>query len=226
MEPNHNYLSVVYSEASHPFNEYPDQLTRHLVSKYSLTSDHKLLEVGCGRGDFLRGFIRSGIQCYGVDQSDIAKKICPEAEIRLADLEGKIPFEDNFFDVVYSKSVIEHFYYPDNLFTEIHRVLKPGGLVISLTPDWEYNYKNFYEDYTHRVAFTLTSLNDIMLITSFENIQIERFRQLPFLWKMPWLKFLTVLTAWMTPSCLRNYFKFIRFSKEVMLLGSGTKPKA
>ena len=225
MEPNHNYLSVVYNEGSCPFTEYPDKLANYLISRYSIKPNHKLLEVGCGRGDFLRGFIRSGIDCHGVDQSDTAKKICPEADIRLADLEEKIPYEDNFFDVIYSKSVIEHFYYPDHLFTEIHRVLKPGGLVISLTPDWEYNYKSFYDDYTHRVPFTVTSLRDIMLITSFENIEVERFRQLPFLWKMPWLNLLSVLTAWITPSCLKKNSKFIRFSQEVMLLSSGTKPK-
>jgi SAM-dependent methyltransferase len=226
MEPNYNYLSVVYNETTRPFTEYPDLLASYLVSRYSLTSDHKLLEVGCGRGDFLRGFIRSGIQCYGVDQSDIAKNICPEAEITLADLEKEIPYEDNCFDVVYSKSVIEHFYYPDHLFSEIYRVLKPGGLAIFLTPDWKYNYKNFYDDYTHRVPFTLYSLRDIMLITSFENVQAERFRQLPFLWKMPWLKFLSVFTAWIAPSCLKENSKFIRFSKEVMLLGSCIKPKS
>ena len=34
---------------------------------------------------------------------------------------------DNFFDIVYSKSVIEHFHNPDKLISEMYRVLKPGG---------------------------------------------------------------------------------------------------
>jgi cyclopropane fatty-acyl-phospholipid synthase-like methyltransferase len=75
MEPNHNYLSVVYNEDSCPFTEYPDKLANYLTSRYSIKPNSKLLEVGCGRGDFLRGFIRSGINCHGVDQSEIAKRL-------------------------------------------------------------------------------------------------------------------------------------------------------
>jgi SAM-dependent methyltransferase len=224
MESSNNYLSTIYGETSHPFNGYPDLLASYIVSRFSIKSSHKLLEVGCGRGDFLRGFIRCGIQCFGVDQSDMAKNICPEAEIKLANLEENIPFEDNSFDVVYSKSVIEHFYHPDRLFREMRRVLKPGGRIISITPDWKSHYKIFYDDYTHRVPFTATSLNDIMLITSFENVQVERWRQLPMLWKFPSLNLFSILVAWLFPSILKNNSKFIRFSKEVMLLGVGSKP--
>ena len=54
------------------------------------------------------------------------------------------------FDVIYSKSVIEHFYYPEKILKEAYRVLKPGGIIITLTPDWEFIYKSFYEDFTHR----------------------------------------------------------------------------
>jgi ubiquinone/menaquinone biosynthesis C-methylase UbiE len=70
----------------------------------------------------------------------------------------KLPYEDNFFDVIYSKSVIEHFHYPDIIFNEAYRVLKPGGIIITLTPEWQYIYKSFYEDFTHRTPFTSVSL--------------------------------------------------------------------
>ena len=107
----------------------------------------------------------------------------------------------------------------------MRRVLKPGGRAISITPDWESHYKIFYDDYTHRVPFTVTSLNDIMLVTSFENVQVERWRQLPILWKFLSLNFVSILAAWLFPPILKNNSKFIRFSKEVMLLGVGSKPK-
>ena len=37
------------------------------------------------------------------------------------------PYENNFFDLVYSKSFIEHFYYTDKILEEIYRIIKPGG---------------------------------------------------------------------------------------------------
>jgi SAM-dependent methyltransferase len=52
----------------------------------------------------------------------------------------KIPFEDNFFDLVVMEWVAEHLDNPRGSFSEIHRVLKPGGRVIFLTPNvWNYN---------------------------------------------------------------------------------------
>ena len=220
-----DYVSVVYTEEERPFTKYPDQLAKYLGLRFDMKAGQKLLDVGCGRGDFLRGFIRYGLECYGVDQTTSAQKICPEAEIKIADLEKKLPYEDNTFDFVYSKSVIEHFYYPEKLAAEMYRVLRPGGLLIALTPDWEKVYQVFFKDYTHRTPFTSTSLNYFLKIHRFENVQVEQFRQLPILWKIPWLNPLSALTAIVTPRFLGKYSKFIFFSKEVMLLGSGHKPQ-
>ncbi len=176
-----DYVSIVYTEEERPFTKYPDQLAKYLGLRFDMKAGQKLLDVGCGRGDFLRGFIRYGLECYGVDQTTSAQKICPEAEIKVADLERKLPYEDNTFDFVYSKSVIEHFYYPEKLAAEMYRVLRPGGLLIALTPDWEKVYQVFFKDYTHRTPFTSTSLNYFLKIHRFENVQVEQFRQLPIL---------------------------------------------
>ncbi len=52
----------------------------------------------------------------------------------------KLPFEDNTFDVVVSAWVLEHLPNPKESFSEIYRVLKPGGKVVFLTPNvWNYN---------------------------------------------------------------------------------------
>lgn len=220
-----DYVSVVYSERERPFTEYPERLARYLSERYRLDSRHRLLDLGCGRGEFLRGFARCGVQAYGADQSTAANKLCPDAEIRVADFEqGTIPFADEFFDVVYSKSVLEHFYHPERLVRDIFRVLKPGGLAITMVPDWEHNFRIYYEDYTHRTPFMLSSLRDIYLIHGFEQVRVERFRQLPFLWRLPWLSPFCALLAMATPSAARNHSKLIRFSKEVMLLASAVKP--
>ncbi len=223
---NRDYVNVVYNEKDRPLTTYPAKLTRYLFERYKIKAGQEFLDIGCGRGEFLRGFIDCGVKGYGVDQSRAAEKYCPEAELSTADLENDgLPFEDNFFDVIYSKSVIEHFYYPERLMQEIYRVLKPGGLVITLCPDWEFNYRIYFEDYSHRTPFMQSSLQDIQLIHGFENVRVERFRQLPVLWNgWKWLLPAAELTRLLMPSFIKPYSKWVRFSKEIMLLSSATKP--
>lgn len=228
MKTPRDYVEVVYNEIDRPLTNYPELLSRYLFQRYKIAPGGKFLDIGCGRGEFLRGFIDCGVQGHGVDRSCTAKKYCPEADLRTADLENeRLPYPDNYFDVVYSKSVIEHFYYPEKLVQEMYRVLKPGGMSITLCPDWEFNYRIYFEDYTHRTPFMQSSLRDIQLIHGFENISVEHFRQLPILWGSGGVLLpIAELTRIFAPSFLRNHSKWVRFSKEIMLLSSATKPLA
>ena len=226
MIANRDYIEVIYNERDRPFTAYPGELTRYLTDRYSLPEGSRLLEIGCGRGEFLNGFIDCGLVGYGVDRSPAAVDYCPDADIRIADLEHDgIPYDDESFDVIYSKSVVEHFYYPEFLVSEMFRVLRPGGVSLTLTPDWDVNYRMFYCDYTHRTPFTVESLRDLFLISRFTDVSVERFRQLPVVWKHPVaLLPLTEITRWAVPRALKRYSKWIRFSKEIMILASATKP--
>ncbi len=226
INPQRDYVAVTYNEKDRPFTQYPDKLARYLFFRYKLQKGNKILDLGCGRGEFLRGFIRCGLNGYGVDQSTIAKSVCPEAEILQSNLENEpLPYYDNTFDIVFSKSVLEHFYYPEKLVMEIYRIVNPGGLVIAMVPDWESIYKTFYEDYTHRTPFTVNSLKDILLINGFDDVKVEKFRQLPFLWSFPYLQPFCSVVSFIAPRSLRSHSKLVRFSQEIMLLSTAVKPK-
>jgi ubiquinone/menaquinone biosynthesis C-methylase UbiE len=100
----------------------------------------RLLEVGCGPGYFLRCVERWFPLCkpigLDIDQSLIehAKKYLRKAE--LINHDGhKLPFEDNFFEVLCSLQVIEHLEKPQSFFKEANRVLKNDGLLIISTPN-------------------------------------------------------------------------------------------
>ncbi|MBF9040321.1 methyltransferase domain-containing protein [Rhodobacterales bacterium LSUCC0387] len=221
-----DYVAVVYNEKDRPLTNYPDKLSRYLFERFDLKKGVKLLDVGCGRGEFLSGFMKCGAVGFGIDQSRAAENYCPDATLKISDIENDgMPYDDNFFDVVYSKSVIEHFYYPERMVKEIFRVLKPGGIVITMCPDWEFNYRIYFEDYTHRTPFMRVSLRDIFLIHGFESVTVDRFRQLPVLWgKGATLLPLAELTRVLAPNCLKPYSKWVRFSKEIMLISSAVKP--
>ena len=220
-----NYLELVYNPDDNPYTEYPKKLVKYLTQRYQMKPGDKFLELGCGRGDFLNEFTRFGLETYAVDNNDYFKKNLKTSNFFNLDItKSKLPFEDNSFDVVYSKSFIEHFYFPENIFKEVLRILKPNGKFVNLTPDWEIIYKTFYEDYTHRTPFTMTSLKDIYLINGFKNVSVEKFKQLPVLWKGNFInKFLSELTRLIVPDYFIKKNKWIRFSKEIMLLSVGQK---
>ena len=223
------YIEIVYSSKNKPFTNYPEKLIKELVKKFNLKSNSKILELGCGRGEFLNEFSKLGMNSFGVDVSDYAINLCKNAEIKVLDItKNPLPYDDNSFDIVFSKSFIEHFYYPEQIFKDTLRVLKPSGIFINLTPEWNYIYKSFYEDFTHRTPFTKKSLKDIYLITGFSDVNVESFKQLPILWYnniliRHFLKILSEITRLLVPDYFRMKFKWIRFSKEIMILSSGKK---
>ena len=54
------------------------KLINYLIERNQLERNQKILELGCGRGDFLNEFIIYGLDGYGVDISDYCKKFFPK----------------------------------------------------------------------------------------------------------------------------------------------------
>ena len=218
-----DYLNIVYDNKSHPETTYPEQLTQYLFKRFGMKSGQKLLEPGCGRGEFLNGFQKLGMQCYGLDLSPEAGAMVEGIEVKQANLDNEpLPFENNYFDFIYHKSLLEHLWHPDHFLKESYRILKPGGMVISLVPDWEANYKIYFDDFTHRTPFTQVSLTDIYRMCDFGQIEVFKFRQLPVVWKYPVLNWVCATIAPFVP--VRTNQKFLRWSRELMLVGVGKKP--
>lgn len=221
-----NYLDVIYNIEDKPLTDYPDKLSKYLIDRYEIDKNSKILDFGCGRGEFLNGFISQGLDGYGVDANDNAIKLFPKIKFSKSDVvtEG-LPYEDDFFDVIFSKSVIEHFHDPDVFVKEIYRTLKPGGLVITLCPSWEYCYRIYFEDYTHRTPFMKSSLRDVLVMNGFKEVEVSFFRQLPLAWGN--LKFIFVplsyIFQYLVPRKLFPRSKWVKFSKEIMLLSSASK---
>ena len=179
-----DYLSVVYNKEVKPYTSYPQKFISHLFSLYEMKEGRRLLEPGVGRGEFLRLFKELGLEVSGLDISEKARELSPDMDISILDADASAwPYPDNSFDFVYSKSFVEHLKDPEKYFSESFRVLKPGGTLITLTPDWESQYKTFYDDYTHVSPFTLIRLERMHALSGFENIKTSKFRQLPSVWK-------------------------------------------
>jgi len=217
-----NYLSVVYDEKSHPYSDYPKKLCAYLFQSFGFKEGMKMLEPGCGRGEFLKNFKDLGLDVVGVDASPEAIAFVDGLDIKLCDIENeKLPFDDNTFDVIYSKSFIEHLYYPEKYLEEAYRVLKPKGMLLTLVPDWESNYKIYFDDFTHRTPFTKMALTDAYKMYGFQEVRVFKFRQLPIVWKYPIMNYLCTFISPFIP--VRTQNKFFRWSRELMLVGIGKK---
>jgi SAM-dependent methyltransferase len=217
-----DYLDVVYSEKERPYTGYPAQLCLHLFNRFDMVPGMTFLEAGCGRGEFLRGFKGLGLNTRGVDISEKAPSFLPDIPVKVCDIEkGGIPYGDNSFDVVYSKSLIEHFSNIEPYMKEARRVLKPGGMLITLVPDWESCFKIFFDDSTHRTPFSLISLRDVYRMHGFGDVEVFKLRQLPIVWKYPMLNFVCRVISPFIP--VRTKIKPLRWSRELMLCGSGKK---
>jgi ubiquinone/menaquinone biosynthesis C-methylase UbiE len=218
-----DYLKVVYDTKSHPQTTYPGKLCSYLFHTFQMQKGQKFLEPGCGRGEFLEEFNKLGLDCYGIDLSEYSGSMCPDVEVKKkVDLENHIwPFPDNNFDIIYNKSLMEHLRNPDKFLLEARRVLKPGGKIICLIPDWESNYKTYFDDFTHRTPFTSISLSDIYKITDYNNIKVYKFRQLPIVWRYPIINVFCKLISPFIPVRTKN--KFLRWSRELMLIGYAEK---
>lgn len=215
---------------------YPIYLCHYIATEYFLKnypiSNNKpnLLDVGSGNGDHIAIFDDIGFSVYGIDKNPYVPCTIKANRFKKVDLEvDNIPYPDNYFDFIFSKSVIEHIFNTEHLFKEMYRVLKPDGKIIIMTPDYESRYKDFWEEYTHIKPFTLKSLWHCLEYFGFKNVKVKKFYQLPFTWHRPYLKFIPKVIS-LLPDSLKwkdkkqsEHRPLIRFSKELMLLGYGEK---
>jgi SAM-dependent methyltransferase len=126
----------------------------------------RLLDVGCGAawlGDHFNDYT-------GIDVSPEAVEAARARglDVRDANVEEPLPFDDACFEGVVLKDVLEHVTDPVPLVREVHRVLQPGGRVFASSPDAQ---RWVWDDYTHRRPFTRKAFR---LLFSDQGFVIER----------------------------------------------------
>lgn len=126
--PIQTQIDAFFPPSSHPYRRLERAILEHVESKSSV------LDIGCGRtAPNLRTLVGRAGALTGIDLVEFE---CEDDRLRLikTDVSHMPEIADESIDVAYSRSVMEHVEAPDRAFREIHRVLRPGGVYIFLTP--------------------------------------------------------------------------------------------
>lgn len=111
--------------------------TDNIFSLLERNPQAKFLDLGCDTGKFTLELAKkvNTNNLYGVEIVDerIIEAKKNGIKVEKSDLNNKLPFDDNFFDVVHANQVIEHLVDVDIFAEEIYRVLKPNGYAVIST---------------------------------------------------------------------------------------------
>ena len=155
----------------------------------------RVLDVGCGTGDFTAAMARAGADAIGVDVAEAALRRArsrhPGVEFRLVPLDGPLPFEDGSFELVWASEVIEHVADTARWLSEVRRVLAPGGRLLVTTPSHGRlrvavgGVERFSEplgDHLH--LYTKRSLGSLLGEFGFGAVRVRAVEGLPLLSRM------------------------------------------
>lgn len=149
---------------------------------YCGNRNFKILDFGCGDGKYFPYFKKlfHEANIYGIEISDIRVARCKKVgwiNVQKIKALEKIPFENNFFDIINFDQVIEHIKSEEVNFylKEFKRILKPGGKMIVMTPNYPikrlYDFLNFLitgnpkrikDDPTHISFYNFKKLKNVM----------------------------------------------------------------
>ncbi|OAI50985.1 hypothetical protein AYO44_05345 [Planctomycetaceae bacterium SCGC AG-212-F19] len=125
--------SRLYADPTTPARK---QKLRRAVA--ALPPGARVLDFGCGRGEFTEWLASLGLQAVGVDLSGEAIRLnrldFPGLEFLEIAPDGPTLFPAGHFDAIWSSEVIEHVYDVHGLFAEFARLLRPDGRLIVTTP--------------------------------------------------------------------------------------------
>jgi len=98
-----------------------------------------VLDFGCGTGNYAYAIKKlTTADVYGIEPSDgmMEKALAKGLDVRKGD-HSSIPFANGHFDFIYMTDVVHHVPDMNTMFSELERVLKPGGLICILTESHE-----------------------------------------------------------------------------------------
>ncbi|WP_343587932.1 class I SAM-dependent methyltransferase [Flavobacterium sp.] len=142
-------LQAIASQLKHPsgekgiemgnmMNETNINMTKHSIQNLNISKENKILELGHGNAGHAEFLFEQAdnLKYYGLEMSElmfkearqINRNFVSQKQAFFSIYDGnKIPFEDESFDKIFTVNTIYFWEKPEDLLSEIYRVLKPNG---------------------------------------------------------------------------------------------------
>lgn len=156
-----------------------EALIKSRLKKYIKYFDscRNVLDIGCGRGEFLELLKDRQIPAIGIDSDANMVDICSRKGLKVLQMDAYSFLKDKtgVFDGIFCSQVIEHLDPQDatDLLNFCQKALKPQGILVIITP----NPRNinvitetFWLDLTHKRPYPLELLKELLSIIYFEII--------------------------------------------------------
>jgi ubiquinone/menaquinone biosynthesis C-methylase UbiE len=180
-------------------------LCRDFFQKY-ISVDQTVAEIAAGHCEFINTI--QAKEKIAVDLNpDVRKYAAQDVRVILSASNDLSAITQGYVDVVYVSNFFEHISRDEIVQTlrEIYRILKPGGKLLVLQPNYRYAYKDYYMFFDHITAIDHRSLVEVLEMTDFR-IALVKPRFLPYTTKSRLSKFSFLLRWYLKMPVLHLWF--------------------
>jgi SAM-dependent methyltransferase len=154
---------------------------RHLCDYFAryVAPDADVLELGAGWCDFANLIKARRVVAMDLDAT-VTRAAAAHVEAEVGDCTDLSRFGDDTFDVVFASNLLEHLDREQSgrLLAGAARVLRPGGRLILMQPNFRLDPGRYFDDFTHVSVFTDQSLGDYLASLGW-SIEVKQARFLP-----------------------------------------------
>ncbi len=175
-----NHTRLLYGHETLAHIESQFLVWRSYFGRLLPTDKHAaVLDLGCGTGSFVYFLQKTGYaDAQGIDLSAAqieAGRAMGIEGIQCADLHSFLAGKKETYDCIVARDVLEHFTRQEifEILFAVRAALRPGGCFIMQSPNGEGMFYTsiYYGDFTHEMAFTQSSLQQICRNTGFSGVE-------------------------------------------------------